>query len=98
MESVVRVLNATVANNDDKKTRLGNVEYEVVDQFCYLGDMLSARGGAEESSVSLLGQVGKSLGSFCLFLHLECFRIRRRESYIQLVSEVSCCMAAKPGH
>ena len=34
-----------------KKVRLGNSDYEVVDQFCYLGDMLSAGGGAEASSV-----------------------------------------------
>ena len=45
-------LNLTVANDDDEKVRLDNIEYEVVDQFCYLGDMLSARGGAEASSIS----------------------------------------------
>ena len=45
-------LNPTVANDDDKKFRLGNIEYEVVDQFCYLGDMLSERGGAEACSIS----------------------------------------------
>ena len=26
--------------------------YKVIDQFCHLGDMISARGGAEASSVS----------------------------------------------
>ena len=45
-------LNPTVANDDDNKARLGNVEYKVVDQVCYLSDMLSAHGGAETSSVS----------------------------------------------
>ena len=45
-------LNPTVANDDDKKVRPGNVEYEVVDQFCYLGYMLSVRGGAEASTTS----------------------------------------------
>ena len=40
-------LNPTVANDDDKKIRLGNVEYDVVDQFCYLGDMLRACGCAD---------------------------------------------------
>ena len=29
-------LNATLANDDDKKVIHGNVEYEVVDQFCIL--------------------------------------------------------------
>ena len=37
-----------------KKIKLGNGDYEVVDQFCYLGDMLSAGGGAEASSVMLV--------------------------------------------
>ena len=47
-------LNTTVANDDDKEVRLGDVEYEVVDQFGYLGDKLSARGGAEASSISCI--------------------------------------------
>ena len=47
-------LNLTVANDDDKKVRLGNVEYEVVDKFCNLGHMLSACGGADASSISLI--------------------------------------------
>ena len=89
-------LNTTVANDDDKEVRLCDVEYEVVDQFGYLDDILSARGGAEASSISCIRSGWKSLGSFYLFLHLDYFRMRRKESYIQLVSEVSCCMAAKP--
>ena len=47
-------LSPTVANDDDKKIRLGNVECEVVDQFCYLGDMLDVCGGAEASSISCI--------------------------------------------
>ena len=31
---------------------IGNSSYEAVQQFCYLGDMLSAGGGAEASSVT----------------------------------------------
>ena len=44
-------LNPNVTNDDDKKVRLGNVEYEAVDQFYYLGDMLSECGSAEASSI-----------------------------------------------
>ena len=43
-------LNQFVAKYDDKNVRYDNVEYEVVDQLCYLGDMLSARGVAEARS------------------------------------------------
>ena len=35
-----------------KKVELNGTEYEVVNQFCYLGDMLSAGGGAEASTVA----------------------------------------------
>ena len=35
-----------------KEVMMGENVYEVVDQFCYLGDMISAGGGAEASSVS----------------------------------------------
>ena len=45
-------LNPTVANDDDKKVQLSNVECEVVDQPYALGDMLSARGCAKVSSTS----------------------------------------------
>ena len=34
------------------KLGIRKFEYEVVDQFCYLGDMLSASGGAEASSIA----------------------------------------------
>ena len=91
-------LNPSVAYDDDKKVRLGNIKYEVVDQFCYLCDILGARGMQRHVQYPVLGQVKKSLSSLCLFLHLKYLRIRWKESNIQLVSEVSCCMAAKPVH
>ena len=36
----------------DDKIVLGGVEYDMVDQFCYLGDILSAGGGAEASTIA----------------------------------------------
>ena len=38
--------------NDAPNIKLGNVEYETVDDFCYLGDMLRINGGAEASSIT----------------------------------------------
>ena len=47
-----KCLNPQQAPNDlERKVDIDGNEYEVVDQFCYLGDMLSAGGGAEASSV-----------------------------------------------
>ena len=36
----------------DNKMVLDGVEYDVVNQFCYLGDMLNAGGGAEASTIA----------------------------------------------
>ena len=38
--------------NEAHKIKLGNVEYERVNKFCYLGDMPSAGGGGKASSVT----------------------------------------------
>lgn len=37
--------------NDTHKIKLANVEYKIVYQFCYLGDMLSASCGVKASSI-----------------------------------------------
>ena len=44
--------NAQAASENIKKISLDGVEYDVVDQFCYLGDMLSAGGGAEACTIA----------------------------------------------
>ena len=38
--------------NEAHKIKLGDVDYGRVNKFCYLGDMLSAGGGAEASSIT----------------------------------------------
>ena len=53
-------LNPTVADDDDKKARLGNVEYEVVDQFCYHGDILI--------SISRIRSIWKEFREFLPFV------------------------------
>ena len=47
-------LKAPVTSDENKKVELNNLDHEVVDQFCYLNEMLSAGGGAEARSVSLV--------------------------------------------
>ena len=44
--------NIRVAEDQSKSVKMGGIDYEVVDQFCYLGDMLNAGGGAEASSIA----------------------------------------------
>ena len=38
-----------------KRFELAMLSMAIVDEFCYLGDMLSAHGGAEESSIPRTG-------------------------------------------
>ena len=46
-------LNQTTIQSDTvEKITIGDSSYEIVSQFCYLGDMISAGGGAEASSVT----------------------------------------------
>ena len=47
-----KCLNPQVVVEEDKVVKLDGNEYEVVDQFSYLGDMLSAGGGAEASTIA----------------------------------------------
>lgn len=42
-----------------KRFELAVLSMAIVDQFCYLGDILSAHGGAEESSIPRTGPVWK---------------------------------------
>ena len=50
---------------------------EVVNKFDYLGDMISAAGGVEESIVPL-DVVGRYLGNFCLYLPQRCFHCEQK--------------------
>ena len=36
-------LNPPVTDNEDKKVEFDNVDYEIIDQFCYIGNMLNSR-------------------------------------------------------
>ena len=92
LDNVDTYLNPTVANEDDKMVRLGNIDYWVADELYDLGYMLSVHGGASH--------IRSGWKKFRELLPLLTSRvcIRRKVSYIALVSVVSCCMAAKPSH
>ena len=45
-------LDPQVSDEDYKAVELDGNKYEVVNQFCYLGDMISAGGGAEASTIT----------------------------------------------
>ena len=51
-----------------KKVELCGQEYEVVDKFCYLGDMLNAGGGAEASSIARIRSGWKKFRELLPFL------------------------------
>ena len=44
--------NRTTAGDNAEKVMLAGCNLEVVDRFCYLGDMLDAGGGAGSSSIT----------------------------------------------
>ena len=44
-------LKAPLTNNENKSLELNNLDYEAVDQFCYLNETLSPDGGASVSLV-----------------------------------------------
>ena len=75
-------LNPTVANDDDKKVRLGNAECEVADQFCNLGDMLSAREGAESSSISGIRSGWKNFRKLLLLFATQAFLHKTKRKLI----------------
>ena len=56
--------------------KLGNVEYERVNKFCHLGDMLSAGSGAEVSSITQVRTGWKKLRELLPLLTSECFHIK----------------------
>ena len=78
-------LNPTVANGDDKKVQLGNVEDVVADQFCYLSDMLHAHGGTEASSISGIKSGWKKFRELLLLLKSQ---VKCEKSYAAFVKSV----------
>ena len=58
-------LDPQVSDDDYKAVELDGNKYEVVNQFCYLGDMISAGGGAEANTIA---RVRAGWKSFSLLL------------------------------
>ena len=76
-------LNQTIANYDDNKFRLRNVDDEVIDQIFYLHDMLSARRVAKASSQSCIRSGWKK---FWALLSLLTSRVFSHKTKIKLFS------------
>ena len=82
-------LDPQVSDVDYKAVKLVGNKYEVVNQFFYLGDMISAGGGAEASTIARVrsgwknfrvllplshsGHFTKNKGAFICCLHEECY-------------------------
>ena len=70
---------------------------EVVDRFCYLGDILYAGGGAESSTVTRVhcgwNKLKELLPLFTTRQHLR----KCEESSTKHEFKVLCCMEVKPG-
>ena len=76
-------LNQTIANYDDNKFRLRNVDDEVIDQIFYLHDMLSARRVAKASSQSCIRSGWKK---FWALLSLLTSRVFSHKTKVKLFS------------
>ena len=62
---------------------IGGSSYDIVSQFCYLGDMLSAGGGAEASSITRTRCAWKKFRELLPLLTSRTFSIKRKGSLYQ---------------
>ena len=65
-------------NDNMKKIRLGDSEYDLVDEFCYLGDMLGSGGGSEASSVLRVRCGWKKFRELLPLLTCRVFSLKRK--------------------
>ena len=80
-------------HEENKKILLDSIEYDVVDQFCYLGDMLSAGGGAEASTVARVKSAWKKFRDLLPLLTKRVFSHRVKGRLYQACVR-SCMMYA----
>ena len=77
-----KVLGVTQYNVEENIV-IGNSSYEAVQQFCYLGDMLSAGGGAEASSVTRTRCAWKKFRELLPILSSHTFSLKEKGSFDQ---------------
>ena len=75
---------------------LSNKSLEVVNKFCYLGD-ISAAGGVEECIVGKLDVAGRNLGNICLSFLPMCFHCAQTLHFPH-TSGVLFSTVVRPGH
>ena len=71
------------ACDEEEKITTGSSQYGVVQQFCYLGDMISAGGGAEASSITRTRCAWKTFRELLPILTARSISLRRRGSFYQ---------------
>ena len=73
---------------EEENIVIGNSSYEVVQQFCYLGDMLSAGGGAEASSATRTRCAWKKFRELLPILSSCTFSLKKKGSFYQALRPV----------
>ena len=76
---------------------VGGKSFEVVDKFCYLGDVIGAGGGAEESSIARIRSGWMKFRELLSILTSRVLLLPRREEYLKNLSGVLFCMVVKSG-
>ena len=77
---------------------MGNDSLETKGKFCYLGDMISAGGGAEESRIARIRCGWKKFRELLPLLILECSLCVLNVECLTLVLEALFFMMVKLGH
>ena len=86
-ESEKKVQKFTLCNSDCKR----------VNKFCYSGDMLSAGGGAEASSIIRIRTGWKKFSELLQLFTLIMFSHKMNHNFLTLVSGVLCYIIVKHG-
>ena len=68
---------------EEENIVIGNSSYEAVQQFCYIGDMLSTGGGAEASSVTHTRCAWKKFRELLPILSSRTFSLKKKGSFYQ---------------
>ena len=76
-------LDPQVSDVDYKAVELHGNKYEVVNKFCYLGDMVSTGGGAEARTIA---RVRSGWKSFRVLLPVGSFQLKKKGVYLLLAS------------
>ena len=71
-------------------------EFEVVSEFCYLGDVIEQAGGCTNTVTARIGSAWKAFHELLPIL-TEVYPLQTMARYLRLVSELFCYMEVRPG-